>query len=102
MWLVYAYWWLVERYAGGEARIVSDIIANIVHNAALLVIMFQVCVIYACAGWYKIQGSRWGDGTAVYYPLNLDYFEPWPELSDVLSNSGLLIMVLSYGTVAVQ
>ncbi|MGP3969630.1 HTTM domain-containing protein [Streptomyces sp. 6N223] len=102
MWLVYAYWWLVERYAGGEPRIVSDIVANIVHNAALLVIMFQVCVIYACAGWYKIQGSRWGDGTAVYYPLNLDYFEPWPELADALSNSGLIIMALSYGTVAVQ
>src|SRR5690606_34926682 len=62
MWLVYAYWWLVERYAGGEVRIVSDIVANLVHNAALLVIMFQVCVIYSAAGWYKIQGSRWQDG----------------------------------------
>ncbi|MEO3751630.1 HTTM domain-containing protein [Streptomyces sp. B6B3] len=102
MWLVHAFWWFVERYAGGEPRIVADVIANLVHNAALLVIMVQVCVIYAAAGWYKIQGSRWQDGTAVYYPLNLDYFEPWPELSDMLSNSGLLIAVLSYGTVAVQ
>ncbi len=29
--------------------------------------------------WYKIQGTRWQDGTALYYPLNLDYFTPWPK-----------------------
>jgi hypothetical protein len=102
MWLVHACWWLVERYAPGEPRIVCDIIANLVHNAALLVIMAQVCIVYACAGWYKIQGSRWQDGTAVYYPLNLDYFSPWPELADRLGNSGLLIMVMTYGTVLMQ
>jgi hypothetical protein len=102
MWLVYACWWLVERYAPGEPRVVCDIIANLVHNAALLVIMAQVCIVYACAGWYKIQGSRWQDGTAVYYPLNLDYFSPWPELADRLGNSGLLIMVMTYGTVFMQ
>lgn len=40
-------------------------------------IMAEVCLIYATAGWYKIQGSRWQDGTALYYPLGLDYFTPW-------------------------
>ncbi|CAO0829146.1 hypothetical protein SMICM17S_06764 [Streptomyces microflavus] len=64
-------------------------LANLVHNATLVVIMVEVCLIYATAGWYKIQGSRWQDGTALFYPLKLDYFTPWPALSDVLASSGL-------------
>jgi hypothetical protein len=102
MWLAHGYWWLIRRYAPGEPRIVSDIIANLVHNAALLVIMAEVCVIYATAGWYKIQGSRWQDGTAVYYPLELDYFSVWPELNEILAGSELIILALSYGTVFLQ
>ncbi|MEU8497588.1 HTTM domain-containing protein [Streptomyces lavendulae] len=86
----------------GEGRAFLDVLANLLHNAGMLVIMAEVCLIYATAGWYKIQGSRWQDGTALYYPLRLDYFAPWPELSDVLAGSGVLVMLLSYGTVAVQ
>ncbi|MFB0625853.1 HTTM domain-containing protein [Streptomyces sp. AB3(2024)] len=86
----------------GEGRAFLDVLANLLHNAGMLVIMAEVCLIYATAGWYKIQGSRWQDGTALYYPLRLDYFAPWPELSDVLAGSGVMVMLLSYGTVAVQ
>ncbi|MGW7596264.1 HTTM domain-containing protein, partial [Streptomyces rubiginosohelvolus] len=62
----------------------------------------EVCLLYASAGWYKIQGSRWQDGTALYYPLHLDYFSPWPWLADIMASSGTLVMVLTYGTVIVQ
>ncbi|MGA4801387.1 HTTM domain-containing protein [Streptomyces lavendulocolor] len=105
LWLVWAaqgVWWLVCRYAPGQPRILADVLANLVHNATLVVIMAEVCLIYATAGWYKIQGSRWQDGTALYYPLKLDYFTPWPLLSDVLAASGVMVMVLTYGTVIVQ
>ncbi|WP_327135648.1 HTTM domain-containing protein [Streptomyces sp. NBC_01343] len=103
LWVVCALWWMVDRYEPeGEGRAVLDVLANLVHNAGLLVIMAEVCLIYATAGWYKIQGSRWQDGTALYYPLGLDYFSPWPGLSGVLAGSGTMVMLLSYGTVAVQ
>ncbi|MEW2412360.1 HTTM domain-containing protein [Streptomyces sp. NPDC046866] len=103
LWVATAVWWMVERYAPrGEGRALLDVLANLVHNAAMLVIMAEVCLIYATAGWYKIQGSRWQDGTALYYPLGLDYFSPWPEVSGVLAGSGTAVMLLSYGTVAVQ
>ncbi|WFB11684.1 HTTM domain-containing protein [Streptomyces sp. LX-29] len=102
LWLVHAAWWLARRYAPGEPRLVLDALANLVHNGALLVIMAEVCLIYATAGWYKIQGSRWQDGTALYYALHLDYFSPWPGLADQLADNGLLVMALTYGTVAVQ
>ncbi|MCM2388878.1 HTTM domain-containing protein [Streptomyces albipurpureus] len=103
IWAAQAMWWLVGRYGrNGEPRILLDAIANLLHNAALLVVMAEVCLIYATAGWYKIQGSRWQDGTALYYPLKLDYFTPWPALSDLLASGGVMVMVLTYGTVIVQ
>ncbi|WEV29789.1 HTTM domain-containing protein [Streptomyces sp. 71268] len=102
LWAIHAVWWAVCRYAPGEPRTVMAALGNLVHNAALVVIMGQVCLIYATAGWYKIQGTRWQDGTAVHYPLHLDYFSPWPGLTDTLGSSGTLVMLLSYGTVFVQ
>ncbi|MFI6285742.1 HTTM domain-containing protein [Streptomyces sp. NPDC051018] len=106
MWVVWvglALWWTADRYAPrGQIRVLLDCLANLAHNAALLVIMAEVCLIYATAGWYKIQGSRWQDGTALYYPLKLEYFTPWPALSDLLASHGLIVMALTYATVIVQ
>ncbi|MEV7613061.1 HTTM domain-containing protein [Streptomyces sp. NPDC089799] len=103
LWIAQGVWWLAERRGpGGPGRALLDVLANLVHNAALLVIMVEVCLIYATAGWYKIQGSRWQDGTALYYPLGLDYFTPWPGLSSLVAGSGTLVMALTYGTVLVQ
>ncbi|MCZ4118038.1 HTTM domain-containing protein [Streptomyces sp. H39-S7] len=101
-WLVQAAWWAARRNAAGEPRKVLDIIANLVHNGGMLVIVVEVCLIYATAGWYKIQGSRWQDGTALYYPLHLDDFTPWPALSHTLAGAGLIVMAITYGTVIVQ
>lgn len=101
--VVLALWWAVGRWAKTQdPRILVDVVANILHNGALAVIMAEACLIYATAGWYKIQGSRWQDGTAVYYPLHLDYFSPWPGLADLMSSSGTIMMIAAYGTVMVQ
>jgi hypothetical protein len=103
VWAAQAVWRLVNRYAPGtEKRAVCDMLANLAHNGALLVIVVEVCLIYSTAGWYKIQGSRWQDGTAVYYPMNLDYFSSWPEVNSILAGSGVLMLLITYGTVAVQ
>ncbi|WP_405664443.1 HTTM domain-containing protein [Streptomyces sp. NBC_01166] len=103
LWLGNGAWWALNRRAPDhELRALLDVLANLAHNAALLVIMAEVCLIYATAGWYKIQGSRWQDGTAVYYPLKLDYFTPWAGLSGLIASSALLVMVLTYVTVIVQ
>ncbi|MEU0087271.1 HTTM domain-containing protein [Streptomyces sp. NPDC006274] len=103
VWAAQGLWWAVNRFApDGQPRTLLDVLANLTHNAALAVIMAEVCLIYATAGWYKIQGSRWQDGTALYYPLKLDYFTPWPEISGILASGGVMVMLLTYGTVIVQ
>ncbi|MDI3420986.1 HTTM domain-containing protein [Streptomyces luteolus] len=103
IWSAQGLWWLLGRRApDSQPRALCDVVGNLLHNAALFVIMVEACLIYATAGWYKIQGSRWQDGTAVYYPLHLDYFSPWPALSQLLSTHGTAIMLITYGTVIVQ
>ncbi|WP_018547700.1 HTTM domain-containing protein [Streptomyces sp. LaPpAH-108] len=102
-WACLGLWWAAGRWARSpQPRMLLDVIANVLHNGALLVIMAEACLIYATAGWYKIQGSRWQDGTAVYYPLHLDYFSPWPGLAALMSASGTLMMLVAYGTVMMQ
>ncbi|MEE4545299.1 HTTM domain-containing protein [Streptomyces sp. V4-01] len=101
-WIGQAVWWAVRRYAPGEPRTVLETMGDIVHNGAMLVIVAEVCLIYSTAGWYKIQGSRWQDGTALYYPLHLDDFTPWPALSHALAGNDVMVMLITYGTVIVQ
>lgn len=72
------------------------------HNSAVLVIMFQICVVYAAAGLYKSQGSDWRDGTALYYALHLNWFRPWPAVSDFMASRTLMITLVAYLTVFVQ
>lgn len=103
LWAVQGLWYAVDlRFPRHEARAVLDAAASMLHNCAMLVIAAQVCLIYATAGWYKIQGSRWQEGSALHYALHLDYFTPWPALSGFLAGSTLMVLVLTYLTVMVQ
>jgi hypothetical protein len=103
VWLAQAVWWAAgRRERTWRLRVLLDVVGNVLHNGALLVIMAEACLVYATAGWYKIQGSRWQDGTAVYYPLHLGYFSPWPGLADLLSANGTLVLLVTYGTVLAQ
>ncbi|MEU8512702.1 HTTM domain-containing protein [Kitasatospora sp. NPDC048722] len=103
LWAVAGLWWALGRLRpDGEVRAVLDGLATMVHNCAMLVIAAEVVLIYATAGWYKVQGTRWQDGTALYYPLHLDYFAPWPALSALVGSALVPVFLISYGTVIVQ
>lgn len=103
MWLIHGLWYAANRRRPHhQLTRLMDACTSMLHNSAMLVIAAQVCLIYSTAGWYKIQGTRWEQGSAIYYALHLDYFTPWPGLSGLLSTHALLMLVLSYGTVMVQ
>ncbi|WP_436772003.1 HTTM domain-containing protein [Yinghuangia sp. YIM S09857] len=72
------------------------------HHCALFVIAAQVCVVYAAAGLYKVQGKTWQDGTAMHYALNLEYFQPFPGLSGIVDGGELWGTALAYLTVFTQ
>jgi hypothetical protein len=77
-------------------------IVTFLHNAAVLVIAAQICVVYSAAGLYKSQGSYWQNGTALYYTLHLDWFRPWPGLSNFMASQSVTIAIVAYLTVFVQ
>ncbi|MFF9526775.1 HTTM domain-containing protein [Streptomyces achromogenes] len=94
--------WLVRRRAPGEPRTVLTMAGNVVHAGAMLVIAVQICLIYSSSGWYKIQGSLWQDGTALYYALHIGNVTPWPALSRAVASHGLVVLLLTYGTVIAE
>ena len=85
-----------------ELAAVREQAANLVHNGAVLVIAFQVCVIYATAGLTKVQGSMWQDGSAMGYVLRLHWFQPWPGLDSQALVHPLVLTLAGYVTVFVQ
>lgn len=102
LWAIQGAWWAVRRYAPGEPRTVLDMLGTLAHNTGVLVIVVQICVLYASTGWYKIMGEKWLDGTAAYYPLQLDLFSPWPVLSELVTSYGPAVMAMTWMTVIVQ
>ncbi|MEV5490500.1 HTTM domain-containing protein [Streptomyces bobili] len=103
LWGVQGLWYAIGRwFPESEGRRVLDAISAMLHNTAMLTIAVQVCLIYATSGWYKVQGSRWQEGSALHYALNLEYFEPWPWLSGLLAANTVMVLLMSYGTVMLQ
>ncbi|MFJ6720927.1 MULTISPECIES: HTTM domain-containing protein [unclassified Streptomyces] len=76
--------------------------STVLHNCGMFVIAAQVCFLYGSAGLYKVQGSSWGNGTALHYVLNLDLFRPWPALSLLLDAHPVAIAIAGYLTVLLQ
>jgi Vitamin K-dependent gamma-carboxylase len=86
------------RHLGVSRRV----LVTVLHNCGMVVIGAQICILYATAGLYKVQGGDWDNGTALHYVLNLSLFRPWPALSAVADSHPMMITVAAYLTVLVQ
>ncbi|WP_166356040.1 HTTM domain-containing protein [Phytoactinopolyspora limicola] len=85
-----------------QLRTNTTLAAVVFHNFAVVAIAVQVCIIYLASGLYKVQGELWQDGTAVYYPMQVGQYAPWPALNELLSSSALGVMVVTYFSVFIQ
>ena len=75
--------------AGGLGAVVKNLynshrvlplwFTNGVHNVILIALAWQLIMIYFSAGWFKAQGELWFHGTALYYPLQLQEYKPFPS-----------------------
>lgn len=75
---------------------------TVLHNAAVLAVGAQICLVYVLSGLFKLQGAEWRDGSAVSYPLLLPQFRPWPPLADLVASHGWLVAAVTWGTLALQ
>lgn len=76
-------------------------ITGLVHNAAVLAIALQVCVLYGVSALAKVQGDTWQNGTALYYALWPEQFR-FPGVTEHLLRSAPLLSLLSHATVFFQ
>ena len=69
---------------------------------AVAALAFQLVVIYFSAGMFKTQGDLWQHGTALYYPLQLQEYRPFPFLTDLFTHFGIMVGVATYVVVFIQ
>lgn len=58
-----------------------------VHNLAAYLIVFQTCVLYLAAGYWKIVGKLWQDGVAMYYISRDTAFQMWPGYAHLMNSA---------------
>ena len=77
-------------------------IPTLLHNAALVLLVYQICLVYFTGGFYKLAGASWREGVAVWYPLQVGVFSTFPEITSWLVDWGPLVAAATLGTVLVQ
>lgn len=71
------------------------------HNLAIIAMVGQLLLLYFTSGIYKVMGSMWQEGTAVYYAMRVqDYV--WPGISELIWASEGGIVFLTYSSVLFQ
>lgn len=83
--------------SGRRTRDVS-VTVGLIHNLAILAVVFQLSLMYLSTGMYKVMGESWQSGVALYYIMRVHYFT-WAGVSEHLYSNGFLVVALTYGTV---
>ena len=68
--------WRARRRAGGA----SDLPREWPVIAPLQLVRFQLALIYFSAGLWKLHSDEWRDGSAVYYVLNSNLYQRFPDV----------------------
>lgn len=93
--------WL-RRRKGKDLNRKSKPAWNAVHNIVLLLCMVQIVIVYVISSYLKIRGDNWLDGTGFFYALNLESYQIYPGLNELIWQSSLFIKISSWMTLIVQ
>lgn len=77
-------------------------LVNLAHNLVVVTLTCHVTFVYVAGALYKAAGNAWQDGTAVYTPLHVTRFAPWPELSNIVTAWAPAVALLTIGSVLIQ
>lgn len=93
--------WL-RRHRGQIANRVPAWLSATLHNAALVLIIHQVVMVYVASAFWKVQSPLWKGGTAVYYPLQVEAYSPWRDYIQVVTDHGWIVAMATYSAIGVQ
>lgn len=77
-------------------------LVTLAHNLVIVTLTCQVTFVYVSGALYKAGGVPWQNGTAVYAPLHVTRFAPWPELSELATAWAPGVAIMTIGSVLVQ
>lgn len=72
------------------------------NNLAIVLIGYQLCVIYVTSALWKLQGTTWVSGVASYYPLQLEELTMFPWLNHLAWQITPAVYLASWLSVYVQ
>jgi hypothetical protein len=93
---------LPDRLTYRGSPLLPSWLPGLLNNGAVLLIGFQLIVIYVVSALWKIQGSTWLEGHAVYYPLRVEELTLFSELNEVLWHITPLVVISTWATVYFQ
>lgn len=94
--------WSLDARRRSRAQKPETQTGSVLHNIGLCLVIAQICIVYLEAGLYKVQGSLWQSGTAVYYPLQSFAYGIFPPVADLLTHWALPVVIATYVTVLAQ
>jgi hypothetical protein len=72
-----------ERMSAGTGQPSA---AVLIHNLGAYLVVFQTCVLYLAAGYWKTFGTVWQDGVAMYYISRVRQFDMIPAFAALMDN----------------
>lgn len=93
--------WLRERRGAARTWLPTEI-SHALHNTGVVLILHQIIVVYVMSALWKVQSERWMDGTAVYYPLQVEAYSPWRDHIGLLTDQGWIMIAATYASIAIQ
>ncbi|PRB71669.1 hypothetical protein [Arthrobacter sp. MYb213] len=94
--------WLRRRKGNFREKERSNEFWNLLHNIALLLCMTQIVIVYLVSSYLKLIGDNWIDGTGFFYSLNLEAYQIYPMINELLWQSTLFVKVSSWLTLIAQ
>ena len=64
-------------------------------------VQFQIALVYSATFWHKMYGDFWRNGTATYYPAQLNEFNRFP-LPAFVDDNPTVVWLSTFGTLAVE
>lgn len=91
-----------SRRGSTPRRLVPAYLSNAAHNVGLVLCCAQIVVVYLVSGVFKLTGTDWLDGTALFYALRLDAFAAYPAINEMIWQSSLLIHLATWAALWAQ
>ncbi|MEG9225264.1 HTTM domain-containing protein [Aeromicrobium sp. Sec7.5] len=85
-----------------DSRVRAEWFTILLNNVAVVLIAHQIVMIYVGSALWKFDGPAWIDGTAVYFPLQVNQYSPWLDELGWLYEWSPFVHAATWSAMAIQ